>query len=223
MLNGKCTVANLQDKVKITTQEQEICIIFSRYPRPGFSKTRLIPHLGSVAAADLQRRMTEAVVAQAKGLQQVRVELAMADAEKEEMASWLGRLPWQQQVGEGLGERMEYAFSQAFQRGYRRVIIVGADCPKLSTKILAQAFQELHKKEMVLGPTTDGGYYLIGLRQPKPELFVNIDWGSDQVLAQTLAISDKKGIPTALLDTLPDVDVLDDLENLPSFLKEHLP
>jgi rSAM/selenodomain-associated transferase 1 len=215
-------VPTSQDKVKTIRQEQEICIIFSRYPRPGASKTRLIPRLGPEGAADLQRRMTEAVVAQAAGLKEIHVELAMAGATDEEMVSWLGKhIPWQQQVGENLGERMDYAFSKAFKRGFKRVVIVGADCPQLCTDTMTQAFKELRDKEVVLGPTRDGGYYLVGLRHPAPEIFTDIAWGSDQVLAQTLAIVEStKGAQPALLTELSDVDLPEDLELLPSFLKE---
>ncbi|MEN8257509.1 MAG: TIGR04282 family arsenosugar biosynthesis glycosyltransferase [Thermodesulfobacteriota bacterium] len=209
--------------MKRARHQQEICIIFSRYPRPGASKTRLIPHLGPEGAAGLQRRMTEAVAGQAACLGQVHVELAMAGATEDEMASWLGKqFPWQQQVGEDLGQRMDFAFGQAFKRGFQRVVIVGADCPELSTDMITQAFQELREKELVLGPTSDGGYYLVGLRRPAPALFAGISWGSDRVLVQTLAIARKQGLPPALLAKLSDVDLPDDLKKLPPSLRGEL-
>jgi len=216
-----------QDKVKTVKKEQEICIIFSRYPRPGAVKTRLIPHLGREGAAKLQRLMTEHVVAEAGRLarqNQVQLELAMAGALPHEMEAWLGRqLSWQDQVGADLGERMTFAIAQAFRRGFQHVVLVGADCPAVSTAILAQAFEELRRKDLVLGPTRDGGYYLIGLRCPNPALFANIAWGSEQVLAQTLAAAAEAGVQPALLVGLADVDRPEDLDVLPSALCDQLP
>ncbi len=216
-----------QDKVKTTRKEQDLCIIFSRYPRPGASKTRLIPRLGPEGAARLQRWMTENVVAEAARLATttpVQVELAMADATPDEMAAWLGRqLPWQEQVGADLGERMAFAFRQAFSQGFQRVVLVGADCPAVNTGILAQAFQELHDKDLVLGPTKDGGYYLIGLTRANPALFTDISWGSDKVFGQTMAEAQETGCKTALLARLGDVDWPEDLAELPPEMRGTLP
>ncbi|MDR9501672.1 MAG: TIGR04282 family arsenosugar biosynthesis glycosyltransferase [Desulfurivibrionaceae bacterium] len=214
--------------MKRAKKEQEICIIFSRYPRPGAVKTRLIPHLGREGAAELQRRMTEKVVAEAHGLAarrpSLQVELAMAGAGAPEMAAWLGeRLRWQQQVGADLGERMAFAIAGACRRGFQRVVLVGADCPGVTTDILAQAFDALVSKELVLGPSRDGGYYLIGLRSPNPLLFADIAWGSDQVLAQTLAAADQGRGQAALLACLADVDRPEDLDVLPPALAGALP
>lgn len=216
-----------QYKVKTTNKEQEICIIFSRYPRPGVAKTRLIPCLGRQGAAELQRRMTEKVAGEAACLAtkaKVHVELAMADTVDGEMAAWLGRrFPWQAQVGEDLGARMVFAFAQAFERGFQRAVVVGADCPGVSTDILAQAFYELRQNELVLGPTEDGGYYLIGLSRINPNLFTHISWGSDKVLAQTMARARKASMQTALLVNLADVDRPEDLDALPPALLDQLP
>jgi hypothetical protein len=212
--------------VKTEEKGRELCIIFSRYPRPGASKTRLIPRLGPQGAAELQRRMTEQVVAAAGRLasgRRLRVELAMADAGPQEMAAWLGRgVAWQPQQGADLGERMAHAFAQAFERGFQRVVLVGADCPSLDVAVLARAFQALGRHELVLGPAGDGGYYLIGLNRPCPALFSGIAWGSHQVLAQTLAAAARAALVTALLERLPDVDRPADLAALPPALVEGL-
>lgn len=216
-----------QDKVKRTKQEQEICIIFSRYPRPGSTKTRLVPQLGSEGAAALQRAMTEKVIGEARDLAtrtKIHVELAISGASQDEMEAWLGgQLSWQVQVGTDLGGRMEFAFAQAFRRGFLRVVLVGADCPGVNANILDQAFQQLRDHEMVLGPTKDGGYYLIGLRRPCTSLFHEISWGSSSVFSQTLSRADEMGITSAILATLSDVDRAEDLEVLPPALRALLP
>lgn len=214
--------------MKRAKKKQEICIIFSRYPRPGAVKTRLIPHLGREGAAELQRRMTEKVIAEAQGLASRRaplqVELAMAGTGAPEMAAWVGQeIRWQQQVGADLGERMAFAVADAFRRGGQRVVLVGADCPGVTTDILAQAFDALDSKELVLGPSRDGGYYLIGLRSPNPLLFADIAWGSDQVLEQTLAVADQGRGQAALLACLADIDRPEDLDVLPPALSGVLP
>ncbi|MBU0680472.1 MAG: TIGR04282 family arsenosugar biosynthesis glycosyltransferase [Proteobacteria bacterium] len=218
LIRDECTVPIPQDKVKTAIKEQELCIIFSRYPRPGASKTRLIPYLGAEGAADLQRRMTEKVVAEAARLAnqaQVHVELAMAGATQDEMEAWLGgEFSWRRQEGTDLGERMDFAFAQAFNQGVQRVVLVGADCPSICTAILAQAFAQLHHHELVLGPTSDGGYYLIGLSRPCPFLFTGISWGSDQVLAQTMAAAREARLQPMLLESFSDVDRPEDLDVL---------
>lgn len=147
----------------------------------------------------------------------------MADAGPQEMAAWLGRgVAWQPQQGADLGERMAHAFAQAFERGFQRVVLVGADCPSLDVAVLARAFQALGRHELVLGPAGDGGYYLIGLNRPCPALFSGIAWGSHQVLAQTLAAAARAALVTALLERLPDVDRPADLAALPPALVEGL-
>jgi rSAM/selenodomain-associated transferase 1 len=140
------------------------------------------------------------------------------------MELWLGRQhPWQDQVGADLGERMFFAIAQAFRRGFQRVVLVGADCPGVSTDILAQAFQALQDNDLVLGPTMDGGYYLIGLSRPLPALFDDMPWGGDQVLAQTMAVARRAGLQPALLACLADVDRPEDLDGVPANLLSHLP
>ncbi|HEX4946223.1 MAG TPA: TIGR04282 family arsenosugar biosynthesis glycosyltransferase, partial [Blastocatellia bacterium] len=119
------------------------------------------------------------------------------------------------QRGETLGERLQHCFDDLFTAGFQRVIVLGADTPTLPMEAISEAFEQLiEPKAVVLGPTTDGGYYLIGLRQAQPELFAEIAWGSEAVLRQTQARAQEIGASLILLSEWSDVDTPQDLERL---------
>jgi rSAM/selenodomain-associated transferase 2 len=106
---------------------------------------------------------------------------------------------------------MARAFREAFQAGIDRAVLVGTDIPGITARILLQAFESLSSADMVLGPARDGGYYLIGLRQPFPRLFVDIPWGTERVLEMTRKVTDDLGLSAVLLETLEDLDRPEDL------------
>ncbi len=190
-------------------------IIFTRYPEPGKTKTRLIPVLGRVGAANLQRQMTEYTIFQVQELQKaiaISVEVRFAGGDSQLMQDWLGLDLVYHSQGEGdLGSRMDRSLGNAFQSGAENVIIIGTDCPGVNAQILGTAFENLHAFDLVLGPAIDGGYYLIGLRQPIPELFVNIEWGTAQVFQKTVDIAQKLNLSHVNLSLLADVDRPEDL------------
>ena len=193
----------------------ESLIIFTRYPKPGKTKTRLIPALGAEGAANLGRKMTEHTLNQVKELQSLRliaVTVYFAGGNTELMQQWLGSDLRYQCQGEGdLGSRMALAFANAFKEGMSSVAIIGTDCPSLKPKLMEGAFQALSQYDLVLGPAQDGGYYLIGLRRLIPELFTGISWGTSEVLQQTLTIAKQLDLAIAYLPTLADVDRPEDL------------
>lgn len=190
-------------------------IIFTRYPEPGKTKTRLIPALGTLGAANLQREMTEYTIFQVQELQKVidiSVQMRFAGGNLQLMQDWLGLGLVYQSQGEGdLGSRMARSLFESFQSGAEKVIIIGTDCPGVNTQILATAFDKLHDFDVVLGPAIDGGYYLIGLRQTIPELFVNIEWGTAQVFQKTVDIAQKLNLSQVNLPPLADIDRPEDL------------
>lgn len=193
----------------------ERLIIFARYPEPGKVKTRLIPALGAPGAAAFYRQMAEQTLAQARRLQgqrSLQVEVRFVGGSYELMQDWLGRdLSYTTQGDGDLGARMERSLDAAFGAGVSRSIIIGTDCPDLDAKFMEQAFQSLEQHDLVLGPATDGGYYLIGLRQTVPELFTGIAWSTSVVLQQTVEIAQKLGLAIAYLPTLSDIDYPEDL------------
>lgn len=160
---------------------QQHLIIFTRYPEPGKTKTRLIPALGTIGAAKLQRQMTEYALFQVKELQKlinISLEIRFAGGDLQLMQDWLGaELVYHSQGDGDLGSRMARSLYDSFQGQAKQVVIIGTDCPGLNSHILAQAFEQIYTVDLVLGPAIDGGYYLIALRRFIPELFANIDWG----------------------------------------------
>ena len=192
-------------------------IIFTRYPQPGKTKTRLIPALGADAAAGLQRQMTEHTLEQVESLtltMPVAVEIWFANREDEShlMQDWLGsRWQYNPQGAGDLGDRMAQAFASAFATGAATAVTIGTDCPGLNAALMAEAFQALQDHDLVLGTATDGGYYLIGLQRMIPELFVNVAWSTDRVFAQTIAIARSLELKVATLKPLSDIDRPEDL------------
>lgn len=195
-------------------------IVFTRYPQPGKAKTRLIPALGSKGAAALQRQMTELTMNQVQraiNLRPFMVEIWFAGTASPEhdralMQNWLSaNWVYQPQSTGDLGTKLSQAFQAAFANGMERVVTIGTDCPELNASTLIQAFQALEADDLVLGPATDGGYYLIGLRQFAPALFTGIAWSTAAVLQQTIDIAKQSGLSIAYLDTLTDIDRPEDL------------
>ena len=118
---------------------------------------------------------------------------------------------YQSQSEGDLGHRMSCAFADSLGQGRRRVVLIGSDCPGITAKVLNAAFSHLNHYDLVLGPTTDGGYYLIGLRAPSPELFQDLPWGTADVLEMTLSRAASLGLRTILLEPLTDIDRPEDL------------
>ena len=189
-----------------------------KYPRPGAVKTRLIPALGEARACELYRALVRHALATVDEFASsdggaLVVEARVAGAPDATTAqAWLGAGVSICEQGDGdLGARMERATREAFVEGAGAVVVIGADCPQLTAATLGAAFVALGEKEIVLGPAADGGYYLIGLRRARPELFRGIAWSTDAVLAQTLAAARAFSVDCHLLKTLRDVDEPEDL------------
>jgi hypothetical protein len=190
-------------------------ILFTRYPRPGTTKTRLIPALGPQGAATLQRWMTEQALAQALACSRrcgVAVEIHFTGAKESAMRWWLGPHTFTPQARGTVGARMAHSFATAFASGVKRVVIIGSDCPGMTKETLEAAFTALERHELVLGPAMDGGYYLIGLTRPQPHLFADIAWGEGSVLQQTLAKA--QALTIHQLAPLHDIDRPQDLVHL---------
>ncbi len=190
--------------------------VFTRYPEPGKTKTRLIPALGAGSAASLQYAMTAHVLSVAGDLANTRrtsVEVRFAGGDDAVMReSFGGAFRYRPQGGGDLGERMHRCVRDGLEAGTKSVVIVGSDVPGVDAAILSEAFDELHDHDLVLGPATDGGYYLIGLRRDIPELFHGVPWGGEDVLSCTLDSAAAHGLTVSMLPALADVDRPEDLE-----------
>ncbi len=197
-------------------------VIFAKAPIPGQVKTRLCPPLTADEAATLHGSfvidmLERTKTAAAKLKLPLDRYLACAPSSTlvffqimEERHS----VKLIDQVGDDLGARMQQAFATLFGKGYQRVFIVGADIPSLPLDHYKQALALLDTHDIVLGPAMDGGYYLIGLKQPRPELFADIAWSTDRVLAATQEKAASLGLKTTLLPSWRDVDTIEDLQAL---------
>jgi uncharacterized protein len=194
-------------------------VVFTRYPIPGQTKTRLIPRLGAEGAAQIQRQLTEHTLAIVQDLMTLcrsqqaclGVDIWFTGGDRALMQAWLGE-QWHyvNQGGGNLGDRLIRAF-QSSDTGIAGTVVIGIDCPGITAQTLWNAFMMLGNHDLVIGPATDGGYYLIGMTHPIPDLFSGITWSTDQVLAQTLAIAHRLDLTVAALEPLSDVDHPEDL------------
>lgn len=122
------------------------------------------------------------------------------------------------QLGNDLGERMQSALNYAFEHGSTEVIIIGSDCFEITADIIKNAFDSLKNYEIVIGPATDGGYYLLGMKQPTPQFFKQINWSTNEVLATTIGICNSLNFSFYLMPELSDIDTEEDLKNQKTFI-----
>lgn len=206
---------NQVDDEKIHSMNPDLLLLFTRFPEPGKVKTRLIPALGAEGAASLHRQLTAHILQIIRNFVKTNntdLIICFAGAHVQGMRWTFGIDDQYQTQAEGdLGRRMSSAFADSLELGRRRVVLIGSDCPGISEKVLHTAFFHLHYYDLVLGPAIDGGYYLIGLTEPVPELFRDVPWGTAEVLAITLIRAARLGLRTILLEPLTDIDRPTDL------------
>lgn len=190
--------------------------IFFKAPVAGVVKTRLTPPLTPEQAAELYAAFLSDTVRLCRRLSQV--ELTLFQAPEGAGASSDGarqfELPVRNQVGVGLGERMSNALSQLLAMPPALAVVIGSDTPDLPPALVSEAFELLARHDLVLGPSTDGGYYLIGLSRPVPGLLHEIAWSTESVYQQQVARADQLGIRWCALPAWHDVDTPADLAAL---------
>lgn len=203
---------------------QKTLVIFTRYPEKGKTKTRLIPAIGAEKAAQIQKLMTENILKIARGLKdKIQVKIYYVGGNQTLMESWLGnQCQLITQTGKDLGEKMFSAIESNFKSTEKPVIVIGIDCQSLTLDILEKAFFAMDSHDLVIGKAEDGGYYLIGLKNPIKELFKNIKWGTNTVYQDTIAIAEQHNLSIFKLPILADIDRPEDLVNLPDNIKEYL-
>ncbi len=193
---------------------KDLLLIFTRNPELGKCKTRLAATIGDEAALEIYKFLLQHTAEITKNLK-VSKEVHYSET------IWHSDI-WNNttfnkelQQGKDLGERMANAFKKGFGKGYERILIIGSDMYDLTTADLEIAFDSLAENDFVLGPASDGGYYLLGMKALNLELFKGKKWGRPTVLADTL--DDLKNNKVALLETKNDVDVYEDIENIVEF------
>lgn len=199
-------------------------LIFAKFPEPGLVKTRMVPPLSMEEASQLHLASLRVVVeklhnagsfdVQLVGTPDDRVrdltELIPHDVTAIDADDPSIKPTWPQGGGD-LGARLVRASTRAFDEGARGVVLLGADSPMLPEAMLCEAATRLRDHDAVLGPTEDGGYYLLGLSRPLDTLFHNIDWGSRQVARQTRARAKRENITLGELPRAYDLDRFEDL------------
>ena len=191
-------------------------IIFAKAPIPGEVKTRLCPPLDEEEAASLHGSLVLDAIERTKGLQGISLYVAgTPDIEHPFFKVMEGRYGARLllQRGPDLGARMKQAMQDAFDQGPKDVLLTGTDLPTLPRAHLVEALTLIKNHDVVLGPTTDGGYYLIGLRKMVPGLFDGIAWSMASVFGETKKKIEAAGLSLGLLPECRDVDTLDDLKH----------
>jgi rSAM/selenodomain-associated transferase 1 len=196
---------------------ERVLLVFAKEPVPGRVKTRMAADMGEIAAARVYEEMGRRVVDQLRGGSYRTVVCFDPPDAALRVAAWLGSegIEFLPQVPGDLGSRLETAFREAFRWG-KKVVVVGTDAPDVDAEVVEEAFRRLGEADLVLGPAADGGYYLLGLRDVAPDLFRDVPWSSEKVLATTLERAEALGLKVALLPTLLDVDRVQDLIALQS-------
>ena len=186
----------------------QLLIIFVRNPRLGEVKTRLAASIGAEATLQIYQQLLQHTKNITQPLPFDKVVFFTAPPLTTE--SWHNFMEETQTSGD-LGEKMQQAFDWGFQKGYQHICIIGSDCYELHTPIILQAFAALEQYQVVVGPTHDGGYYLLGMNRLHPQLFQDKTWSSDQVLPATLEDLQSAHLSYQQLETLGDIDLEQDL------------
>jgi len=189
-------------------------LLFVKSLERGKVKSRLAARLGEELTLDLYRSFVlDTVEALTSADASLRIYYYPADS-GENVANWIGKgFVFAPQRGEDLGERMRNAFADSFSEGLERALLIGSDIPDLNIAVIGDAFSSLENSDAVVGPASDGGYYLIGFRKSSflPEVFHGINWGSNSVFRETMKLLSVSGYHVRVLDERHDIDTIDDL------------
>jgi len=207
-------------------QMEKLLVIVAKQPVSGRVKTRLFPKLSPEVAADLYRCFLQDRIKEVSSLNGVDRAIAYTpEAAKETFASLaMDGFELFAQRGKHLGERLSNIFLEKLSQGYEAVSIVDSDSPDLPKSLINESFELLltGQADIVLGPCYDGGYYLVGMRKPHPELFRNIPWSTENVLSVTLEKARKMGLNVRLLSIWNDLDTFEDLVEFYNMYKDRL-
>ncbi|HET7153630.1 MAG TPA: TIGR04282 family arsenosugar biosynthesis glycosyltransferase [Candidatus Kapabacteria bacterium] len=189
-------------------------LIFARYPFPGKVKTRLAKTLGDEPATAFYRACAEHAFQECVKLHEgiTRYVFYSESSERESVMQWAGRGFMFADQGPGdLGERMRRAFRMVFDSGVRKAVIVGTDVPDISSGSLIEAIRSLDDADTVIGPSRDGGYYLLGMKKLHDEVFSDIEWSGVNVFTETMKQLEAKRLSVHKMPELADIDTEEDM------------
>jgi len=195
---------------------RSVVVIMAKHPEVGRTKTRLCPPLSPSGAAELYEALLNDTITLVSCLQGIRLAVAVTPAAA--VTAWRPGVPEGALLlpveGADIGVCLSQATGHLFAEGFSRVLALNSDGPTLPAAHIERAEALLERSDVVLGPSEDGGYYLVGLRRPSPDLFRDIAWSTACVMAQTLDRAAALGLSVALLPSWYDIDTAADLERL---------
>jgi rSAM/selenodomain-associated transferase 1 len=198
--------------------------ILMKYPAPGRVKTRLAREIGAEEAAELYRVVTGRIMENThpgdSGYE--RIIFYTPEDMKDEFRNWFPGETLLPQKGDDIGEIMANSLRDLFDRGAAKAVITGSDIPRLDREVVGRAFRELDCADVAIGPASDGGYYLIGMKSLHEDVFRGISWGSAMVCRQTLSAISGLDLSYRTVLTLSDLDTAEDLREMESFLHSDL-
>ena len=191
---------------------KSLLLVFAKNPTLGKVKTRLAKTIGNKKALEIYKALLKKT---ASVLEELEMDIHLYYSNHIEKNDLFSTVVTQKkiQTGDELGERMVNAFKESFT-SYKKVVIIGTDLWTLESKDIKNAFKALEQHTVVIGPSTDGGYYLLGMTEIIPQIFLDKEWGTPRVLHNTL--KDLKSVKYHLLQEKNDVDTFSDLEEYPT-------
>ena len=194
--------------------EYRCLVMFTKFPERGQVKSRLAKDLGEERATELYRCFIEDLLERlSRGTYRFQMAFYPAGKEREIKEMFGNELSYTPQAGEDLGERMKNAFNLCFLEGSQSAVVIGSDCPDLPAWIIEEAFFSLDDHDVVIGPSVDGGYYLIGFRKEtfNPDAFAGPTWGTANVFRQTMTNLQETGALVYVLPVWQDIDRPEDI------------
>lgn len=190
---------------------KEVLSIFVKNLIPGTVKTRLAKDLGIDVAIEIYKELVRIT---AEATNTLKIDKCVYYSEYIESNDQFDDAKYQKHIQEGkdLGQRMQNCFYDAFELNFDKIILIGSDTPDITDQIISQGFAELDKHDIIIGPAQDGGFYLIGMKEPHENLLNKRTYGHEQVLNELLNEIENRNLSVFKLPTLIDIDVKDDLK-----------
>lgn len=189
---------------------KKLLLIFVKNPEKGKVKTRLAKTVGDEKAYDTYLKLLNFTIEVSSKVEAKRQIWYSSFVDEEDGLGGIG-FKKKLQYGENLGQRMLNAFQYGFEEQFEKIVIIGSDCPDISAEIIEYAYKLLNQNDVVIGPSKDGGYYLLGMNKLIPGIFEDIPWSTEQVYPETLKVLNNQEKEYGLLPTLNDIDTEEDL------------
>ena len=188
---------------KFSTKKNAL-IVFSRNPILGKVKTRIAKSCGNKKALEIYKKLIQINEKTISNFTEIKTFIFFD--ENIDNQYYKNEIYKEKQEGNTLGEKMLNAFKLVKKKGYKNIIIIGNDCPYITSLILKNAFEKLNKYDYVIGPTYDGGYYLLGMKKINKNLFIEKEWSTESVFEDTLKNIKKEDKKIFILEKLEDID-----------------